>query len=248
MAGVPQIYTDYDRFAWFYNRYWGDEFSRPVLGIFEQILFPHLPERARILDLCCGTGQLAAGLLAHGYRVTGLDGSSAMLAYARQNAPAADFLRADARSFSLPPVFDAVVSTFDSLNHILALDELTSVFRRVRGALRPDGWFVFDLNMEVEFETSGRESRYDLIEADHACSVRSRYDDETQLKRYEVKIYHRESGEWEREDLVLLQRYYQSSDVVAALVEAGFAKIEVLDAAQEFDLAISDGRAFFIAR
>ncbi|MCW5971450.1 MAG: class I SAM-dependent methyltransferase [Blastocatellales bacterium] len=245
---MSEIFTDYDRFAWFYNRYWGEEFSLPVLGIFEKILFPDLPGGARILDLCCGTGQLASGLVARGYRVTGVDGSESMLAFAKTNAPDADFVCADARTFSLPALFDAAVSTFDSLNHILALDELVSVFRRVRAALRPSGRFVFDMNMESEFETGGLESRYDIVEADHACSVRSSYDKSSRLKRYDVKIYRRERGEWDREELVLMQRYYLESEVAAALVEAGFGSVEVLDAEHEFDLSISDGRAFFLAR
>jgi tRNA/tmRNA/rRNA uracil-C5-methylase (TrmA/RlmC/RlmD family) len=39
-----------------------------------------------LLDVCCGTGQLARHFLDHGYEVTGLDLSDAMLDYARLNA------------------------------------------------------------------------------------------------------------------------------------------------------------------
>ena len=244
---MSEIYADYDRFAWFYNRHWGEEFSRPALGIFEKILFPHLPTGASILDLCCGTGQLAAGLASRGYQVRGLDGSESMLRYARQNAPTVEFIRADARAFALPAVHDAVVSTFDSLNHILDLAELTAAFRCVRAALRPGGRFIFDLNMEEEFERNGYESSFDIIAEDHACVVRSHYDAETQMKRYEVKMYRRRGGEWEREELILLQRYYPAPDIVAALSAAGFVQVESLAAAREFALAISDGRSFFIA-
>ena len=37
-----------------------------------------------VLDLCCGTGLLAAELIARGYRVVGVDASEAMLACARE--------------------------------------------------------------------------------------------------------------------------------------------------------------------
>src|SRR5215210_1417655 len=77
------IYSDYDRFAWFYNRYWGPEFSSPALAIYNVLLFPHIPAGCRVLDLCCGTGQIAAGLTERGFQVTGLDGSEAMLRFAR---------------------------------------------------------------------------------------------------------------------------------------------------------------------
>lgn len=245
---VASIYSDYDRFAWFYNRHWGEEFSKPALGIFERILFPHLPREAAILDLCCGTGQLAAGLAERGYWVTGIDGSRAMLEFARRNAPSVEFIHADARDFALPPVFDAAVSTFDSLNHLLEREDLTAAFRCVSAALREGGIFVFDLNMEHEFEKSGRESSYDLMEADHACTVRSHYDPETRLKRYEVKMYRREQDEWKREDLLLLQRYYSAPEIISSLREAGFTRVQMLDAERELDFSISEGRAFFIAR
>ena len=101
--------------------------------------------------------------------------------------------------------------------------------------------------MEEEFERSGYESSFDIIAEDHACVVRSQYDVATQMKRYEVKMYRRRGGEWEREELILKQRYYPAPDVIAALSAAGFAQVEALAAAREFALAISDGRSFFIA-
>jgi len=78
------IYSDYDRFAWFYNQYWGDEFSRPALALYNTLLYPHLPDGSRVLDLCCGAGQIARGLADRGYQVTGLDGSDAMPRFARE--------------------------------------------------------------------------------------------------------------------------------------------------------------------
>ncbi len=241
------IYSEYDRFAWFYNRHWGDEFSRPVLEIFEFILFPHLEPGARILDLCCGTGQLAAGLLERGYSVTGIDGSQAMLDLAGANASAAELMRADARSFRVAERFSAVVSTFDSLNHILTLEELGDVFRHVRLALKGGGIFVFDLNTEDEFESGNRQAMFDIVEDDHACVVRSRYDPATRMKYYDVTMFALEGDDWRRGDLTLVQRYYSASDVVAGLGSAGFERISAHDAQREFGLSISEGRAFFVA-
>ncbi len=131
-------HADYDPFAWFYDRHWGG-FSRQVLPVLERLVLGELPAGARILDLCCGTGHLAALLTERGFRVVGVDVSAGMLAFARVNAPQADFVLADARDFALPEAVDAAVSLYDSLNHILALDELARVFVNVRRALVPGG-------------------------------------------------------------------------------------------------------------
>ena len=153
MAMSPEeIYSEYDRFAWFYNKYWGGEYCRPALAIFNVILFPHLPDGCRILDLCCGAGQIAKGLTERGYQVTGVDGSEGMLEFARANAPTAEFIRADARDFHVPDKFQGVISAFDSLNHVMEFEELMTVFRNVYAAMEDDGVFLFDLNLEDESE------------------------------------------------------------------------------------------------
>lgn len=247
MSYLPEkIYSDYDRFAWFYNRYWGPEFCSPALAIYNILLFPHIPENSRILDLCCGTGQISAGLSERGYQVTGLDGSAAMLRFARENAPAVNFVHGDARTFQLPQTFDCVLSAFDSLNHVMTLDELTLVFRKVYEALTEEGIFLFDLNLEDASELVG--NTLDIIEDDHACIVRSSYNQIQKLKRYDVTMFLLENESWQRTDQTLFQRYYGINDVLGALADAGFLRVKTYDARREFGFTISDGRMFYLAR
>jgi SAM-dependent methyltransferase len=109
-------------------------------------------EERSLLDLCCGTGQLAVHFLEHGYSVVGIDLSEHMLRYARENAAQyiesgqARFLQADAAQFSLDDRFNLVISTFDALNHLPDENALRSCFRSVDSVLKPGGTFVFDLN------------------------------------------------------------------------------------------------------
>ena len=243
---ATDIYSEYDDFAWFYNRYWGEEFSRPALAIFNILLFPYLPAGSCVLDLCCGTGHLAAALCERGYQVTGVDGSATMLEFARSNAPEAEFIRADARVFKLPERFQAVIAAFDSLNHMMSLAELTQVFRNVHATLLKDGIFLFDLNMEDEAEQFGQ--TLEMIEDDHVCVVRASYDSETKLKKYDVTMFRLLAGHWQRADLSLWQRYYIEADVLAALAAAGFKWVKTYDARSEFGMTLSDGRMFYLAR
>jgi len=156
---VSERYADYDAFAWFYNRYWGATFADRFLAVIEQLFLSHLPAGARVLDLCCGTGQLARALSDQGFRVTGLDGSEAMLALARVNAPGVEWVAGEARRFVLPATYHGVLSTFDSLNHIMTIEELTAAFRSVHAALLDGGRFLFDLNMEEGYRARWRGAR-----------------------------------------------------------------------------------------
>lgn len=244
-TGDHEIFSDYDPFAWFYNLYWGPDFSRIALDALSQILLPQLSPSASILDLCCGTGQLASELEDRGYRVTGIDGSDAMLRFARENAPDVPFFRADARSFAVSEPVDACVSMFDSLNHILELSELNAVFSHVHSALNPNGVFVFDLNTEEEFQIGLRESAFDIVEEDHACIVKSKYDPRDNLKRYDVAMFRlTDDDAWTRSDVTLLQRYYSLDDIRAALTLASFSDIQIYDGSVDLGHEVRDGRAF----
>lgn len=247
MAHEEPRYTAYDRFAWCYNRYWGDRFSNQVLPVLERVLLPHLPAQGRILDLCCGTGQLARALAERGYQVTGIDGSEEMLRYARENAPGVQFILADARWLTFPASYDAVISTFDSLNHIMSLEELTQVFRNVHAVLERNGFFLFDLNMEEGYQTRWRGS-FAIVEEEHVCIVRARYDPEQKIGQNEITMFRLEGGVWQRSDLTLSQRCYSENEIRAALSEAGFQEIVTYDAEKDLGMRGNVGRTFFLAR
>ena len=242
---TPSTFSDYDGFAWFYNRYWGEDFCRSAMAIYEILLFPHLRPGAPILDLCCGTGQLAAALEARGFRITGVDGSATMLDFARENAPLAEFIQADARALRLPRRYDAAISAFDSLNHLMSLAELTKVFRNVHAALRKGGMFLFDLNLETDEDA--RPQTMDVVEDDHTCVVQATYDRAQQLKQYQVTMFRQDAAGWQRSDLLLQQRYYSETAVISALADVGFKRVKTFDARHEFGLKLSDGRMFFLA-
>lgn len=71
----------YDAFSYAYNRYWGP-ISLQWLSWIGLLVVPRMSSNARVLDLCCGSGQLSGELSQRGFRMVGLDGSRAMLRYA----------------------------------------------------------------------------------------------------------------------------------------------------------------------
>jgi SAM-dependent methyltransferase len=72
----------------------------------------------RILDLGCGTGvPIARYLIDHGFRVTGVDSSTAMLALAAHHCPEAELIRADMTEVALDGPFGGIVA-WDSVFHV----------------------------------------------------------------------------------------------------------------------------------
>jgi SAM-dependent methyltransferase len=243
-------YSDYDAFAWFYNKEW-TAFSIRIFPILKQIAGEKLPDKAKILDLCCGTGQLAKILTEKGYRVTGIDGSEEMLRCARQNAPDAKFILKDARTFKFSPVYDAAFCTFDSLNHIMVLKELHQVFRNVYNCLAKNGIFIFDMTTKKHFETKQKGFKDVQESPDFLYTVRCDYNEEKKTSESYFTIFQPRGKNWERFDIKLYQTFYPREEIESALQQAGFKYIKAwtFDRERSLQEASEDSlRIFFYAQ
>jgi SAM-dependent methyltransferase len=93
----------------------------------------------RVLDLCCGQGNVAQALISRGCHVCGIDFSPAMLALARERAPQAKFIEADAQNLPFRDAeFDVVVSNF-GMPHI---PDHRRALAEVRRVIAPSGRFA----------------------------------------------------------------------------------------------------------
>jgi demethylmenaquinone methyltransferase/2-methoxy-6-polyprenyl-1,4-benzoquinol methylase len=90
----------------------------------------------RVLDACCGTGDLALAGLRAGGRVTGLDFSERMLERARRKSDEIEWVRGDALALPFEDgSFDAATVGFGVRN----LADLERGLVELRRALRPGG-------------------------------------------------------------------------------------------------------------
>ncbi len=109
----------------------------------------------KLLDVACGEGSFAMGMAERGWEVTGIDLSDSMLQRATEREKRAHtdparrlpvaWLRQDMRELTVDRPVHVATCWFNSLNYLLTLPELGSVFSRVRGALVRGGWFFFDV-------------------------------------------------------------------------------------------------------
>jgi SAM-dependent methyltransferase len=111
-----------------------------------------LPPDGAILDVGCGTGRHAIELAKRGYRVTGLDLSSEMLARAAAAARAAnvhvEWVNSDATRFALPRRFDAAVCLCEGAFGLLGqgddpIDQPLSILGNISRSLKPRGRTLF---------------------------------------------------------------------------------------------------------
>lgn len=95
--------------------------------------------QGNVLDVACGTGDMAVSLVERGCTVTGVDISEEMLAIARQKAPIVTFMIADAEHLPFPDAsFDAVTCAFGVRNFVHLEQGLHEMLR----VLKPGGRMV----------------------------------------------------------------------------------------------------------
>lgn len=133
--------SSYDAFADIYNRHSAPGAAQRIVEILDEHILGGLLAGTRILDVGCGSGQLARHLTDRGFVVLGIDNSPQMIRYARENAPEASFEVADARGFEIDEPVDLVLSTFDTFK---PSGHRRRSRRRIRAGLRgfERGWGV----------------------------------------------------------------------------------------------------------
>lgn len=192
---IPDITTDYDAWAWLYDRTLGPDYRDLKMDFLNRVMLDDLPKGARVLDLCCGTGQMMMRMADRGLDVIGIDISAEMLRHARQNVPGAVLIEGDARDFAVDAPVSGVVCASASLNHMSGLGDLRRVFDAVFAALEPGGCFVFDINHPAQMARHWRGvPAAGEIAKDHAWMITPRYDSATGAGAFAVDMYRRPKG------------------------------------------------------
>lgn len=103
-----------------------------------------------LLDLACGTGSLSLELSKKGFEVIGTDASPDMLMEAREKAMKEGedilFLCQRMEETDLYGTVRAITCTLDSLNHLKDIDEVHTVFGKLKNFIDVGGIMIFDVN------------------------------------------------------------------------------------------------------
>ncbi len=226
-----QFSRDYDRFVNWDNRL---SYELPFL---EKTLQGH----RRVLDAACGTGRHAIALAQRGFRVSGADLSTGMVARARENAAehgvSVDFQVAGfgelARSFA-PAAdgsrFDAVLCLGNSLPHAVGPGALEAALGDFAACL-PAGGLLLLQNRNFDALLGARERWMEpqsYREGGHEWLFLRFYDFlPSSLIQFNVVTLAREGGAaWQQRVASSLLRPLTQADLAAALPAAGFSQVE----------------------
>ncbi len=242
-------------FAHIYNLRWTG-FARQVapflLDFYAATTLGH--ENKAVLDLCCGTGQLAAYFLEKKFKVVGIDLSEHMLHYAKENinqyieSGQAKLLQADVSNFKIDEHFGLVISTFDALNHLENEDALKNCFQCTYEVC--DGYFIFDLNTQVGLR------RWNSIQVDESSEdaliiIRGIYDGHSDKAWTKITGFAlTANGCYERFDETTFNTVFEMEKVKQSLLDVGWKDVyfaQIQDLKTPIDEPEKEGRIFIVA-
>jgi 2-polyprenyl-3-methyl-5-hydroxy-6-metoxy-1,4-benzoquinol methylase len=145
----------YERFAYAYDRLMEGMPYGDWLRFARECWNQYGIQPKYVVDLGCGTGNLAIPLAIEGFAVTGIDLSEDMLSVAQQKAESYSslpvkgsltWIQQDLREWELAEPVDAVICFCDCLNYLREEDDIMQAFLQTYNGLKPGGVFLFDVH------------------------------------------------------------------------------------------------------
>jgi SAM-dependent methyltransferase len=221
--------TLYQRFAEFYVAGPYLEYSRHTVEVLPPVLERYqIPDQGSLLDLACGAGIFPTAMAQKGWRVTGVDLSPDMLGFAEKNSQEGHvdvrYICTDMRRVTFANEFDLATCWFDSINYLLKLEDLLSTFQAVFAALKPGGWFLFDMNtargLLYGWQKTDAYVQQDTLERFEVHQSSCDYDQG--IASVHITGFKRQGDVWERFDEIHQEKAYSLDQVQNCLISAGF--------------------------
>lgn len=188
----------------------------------------------KVVDLGCGTGGSIRWFATHGYNITGIEPSAAMLHAAKRSVDGAgvglQWIQGDATE--VEPLHDVdLVLAVDVMNEMNNVRDLEALFNSVARGLAAGKLFVFDLHTLEGL--AGDHGLTHVLRNDERLTAitTSEYDHERQTRTDSYTLFRVATGGWARGRAVRGRRGFPLHVVTALLGRAGFNLLSLVDPA-----------------
>ena len=212
----------YENFAYYYDSLMEPQFYDD----YHAFIYKHC-QFNEVLELGCGTGEIAIRLSKDGKHVFASDLSLDMLEVAKQKAMAENvnliLQRVDMSDFSTSHQVDLVLCLCDSINYLLNPEDVLKTFQNVYSSLKDNGTFIFDIDSLYKMNVIL--DQYSEKEEDEEFVFEWRVDkiDDGYVHHH---VYIEDKQESEIVDEDHYQKTYSVNQYLYWLKEAGFSQVD----------------------
>jgi SAM-dependent methyltransferase len=135
----------YEYAAEFYDLLYADEKDHGAEAqLLASLIRETHPDARTVLDVGCGTGSHARGLIDAGFEVDGIDLEPRFVEIAQAKCPEGQFSVGDMTALDLSAQYDVVTCLFSAIGYVRTEQALRAAVRSMRDRLRPHGILVVD--------------------------------------------------------------------------------------------------------
>ncbi len=238
------IYTNpmgkYSNYSKFYDTLEGTQEEKATFV--KNFIKTYSPDATSILEIACGTGNILEQL--QEYKISGLDNSTDMLKIAKNKLPNVNFYELDMRNFEINQRFDVILCIYDSINHLLELNDWVETFNSVNTHLNNNGIFIFDMNTLFKLENISKRG-VNFRPFDNNYLVMQVLKEEKRYK-WDVKIFERKNAtEYTLHEDVI---YENSFDIESIKKSLSMFEILKVCASNGTELNENALRAYFVCK
>lgn len=212
----------YETFAYYYDSLMDPQFYEDYYTFINSQC-----DFQEVLELGCGTGEIALRLAKDSKRVFATDLSMDMLEVAKQKAMATNvdlmLQRVDMSDFSLSHQVDLILCLCDSINYLVDSQLIIKTFHNVFESLDDKGTFIFDVNSLYKMNVILKDYKEDDVDEDfefhwHVNNIEDGY-----VHHY---VYIEDKLENEKVEENHYQRTYSVDQYLEWLKSVGFTNID----------------------
>lgn len=247
----------YGQFAYIYDQLMEDVPYDKWVSFVQAVKDQHIKgdsEEFSVVDVGCGTGELAIRFAKEGWQVAGVDLSESMLAIAHEKAGNAGvsipFYEQNMAGLEGFQNVDCITIFCDSLNYLESEEDVKSTFSSVHKQLKEGGILLFDVHSLYKMTQVFMNNTFTSAEEEVAYIWNSFPGEHPNSVEHELSFFvqEEETDRYIRFDELHFQRTFPVETYKKWLEEAGFTLVSVTgDYSTEY-LSENAERVFFTAK
>ena len=215
-----------------------------------EICNEHNIECKDYLDVACGTGNVTVRLAKHFKDIYAVDLSEDMLREAfnklKENRIKGKIICQDMTEMQLNRKFDLITSVLDSTNYITDEDDLEKYFSSVKGHLKDDGIFIFDVNSYYKLSEILGNNIYTYSEEDVFYTWENVFEDD--MVSMFLTFFVKQGELYERFEEEHFERAYKEEKLESALSNCGLKVINKFDGYSNNKVQANSERIVYVVK